>query len=326
VETRPEDFGHCLSRSVMLPQRKAVFVPMPKAGCTSILWMLAEIAGIGSLKVHQSLTPQVTQSMTIHDITLWPDKLRWSSLSDADRERIANDDEWLRFTIVRDPARRLFSAWQSKLLMREPMYLRRYGAASWFPRVPTSASDIVEDFRAFVLSLADPDDTFPVDVHWARQHDVLADAPHLNHIGRVENLDATLRRMRGQLGNVVLKARRRHENRTLLDYTPGLYDAETAAVVNDYFAADLTAFGYPEVPGDEVARLGTWRVDVKPVLPAIAELVERHERLGELVDRAQRLRRRTWELEHERRDLREQLVRYYEPSEADRGETEVETR
>lgn len=296
--------SHARARSMVLPKRRVVFVPMPKAGCTSILWTLGQLGGVSPDHLGTSLTSQVSQVMTIHDVSLWPERLRWAALSDEERAAINADDSWLRFTVVRDPARRLFSAWQSKLLMREPQYVRRYADADWFPRIPRWPAEIIEDFRRFVLSLAEPDDAFPVDVHWAPQSDVLVDAPHLNHVGHTEQMDLTLRRLRNHVGPAVDKVKRRRENRTLLGYSPGLYDEETAAVVNTFYAADFEAFGYQPVDGDQVGRLATWRGDVKPVLPALAELVERHERIGVLTERTKRLRQRTWELGAELRELR----------------------
>lgn len=292
--------SHARARSVMLPNRKVVFVPMPKAGCTSILWTLGQLGRISTDYLGTSLTPQISQVMTIHDINLWPNRLRWSELSDEERAEIEADDSWLRFTIVRDPARRLFSAWQSKLLMREPQYVKRYGDADWFPRIPRWPAEIIEDFRRFVLSLAEPDEAFPVDVHWAPQTEVLDGAPNLNHVGRTEQMDLTLRRLRNHIGPAVDEVKRRRENRTLLGYSPGLYDEEMAAVVNKLYAADFEAYGYQPIDGDQVGRLATWRGDVKPVLPALAELVERHERLGVLVARTRKLRQ-------EKRDLRDEL-------------------
>lgn len=296
--------SHAQARSMLLPKRKVVFVPMPKAGCTSILWSLGQLGGISPDYMGNSLTPQISQVMLIHDVGLWPKRLRWSELGDDERAEIEADDSWLRFTVVRDPARRLFSAWQSKLLMREPQYVKRYAEADWFPRIPRWPAEIVEDFRRFVLSLAEPDDAFPVDVHWAPQSEILADAPNLNHVGHTEQMDLTLRRLRNHVGPALDKVPRRRENRTLLGYSPGLYDEATAAVVNKLYAADFEAYGYPLVDGDQVGRLATWRGDVKPMLPALAELVERHERLGVLVARTKQLRQENRALVNELNELK----------------------
>ena len=56
---------------------------------------------------------------------------------------------WFVFAVVRHPTARLFSAWQSKLLLREPWWVDQYGERPWFPRVPSTATSCVEDLSRF---------------------------------------------------------------------------------------------------------------------------------------------------------------------------------
>ncbi len=39
--------AHVRSHTVVLPQQRVLFLPMPKAACTSVLWTLAELVGMG---------------------------------------------------------------------------------------------------------------------------------------------------------------------------------------------------------------------------------------------------------------------------------------
>ena len=92
--------------------------------------------------------------------------------------------------ITRDPVSRLWSAWQSKLLLHEPGIGRRFQQEAWYPGVPVSAEEIVNAFRAFVRELAS--DKPPYDAHWLPQALTFDQAPPLNHIGRLESLQDTL--------------------------------------------------------------------------------------------------------------------------------------
>jgi hypothetical protein len=103
---------------------------MPKAGCTSLLWLLADLAGIPAETFAQSALPEVSPALTVHDMSLWGEGFRLSDYADAERERILTDDGWFRFTLVRHPAPRLWSAWQSKLLLREPRFVVAY-STTW---------------------------------------------------------------------------------------------------------------------------------------------------------------------------------------------------
>ena len=46
------------------------------------------------------------------------------------------EEGWLRFSVVRDPAPRLWSAWQSKLLLREPRFLDGFRREALVPADP----------------------------------------------------------------------------------------------------------------------------------------------------------------------------------------------
>ncbi|MGA9345650.1 MAG: hypothetical protein WBV37_11160, partial [Nocardioidaceae bacterium] len=46
---------HVEFRTIVLPNRKIVFVPMLKAGCTSLLWMLARVAGLKARRFERSV-------------------------------------------------------------------------------------------------------------------------------------------------------------------------------------------------------------------------------------------------------------------------------
>ena len=127
---------HVLERTVVLPEHKVLYLPVPKAGCTTVLWVLAELAGVAPETFERSALPEVSAALTVHDTALWPPELRLSSYEGEERERLLGEDGWLRFSLVRDPATRLWSAWQSKLLLREPRFVDAFGEAAWFPRVP----------------------------------------------------------------------------------------------------------------------------------------------------------------------------------------------
>ena len=172
---------HVLERTVVLPRHRVLSLPTPKAACTNVLWTLAGLAGLPPDRFDRSPLPEVSPALTVHDMNLWPDELRLIRYEAAERERLLREDGWLRFSLVRDPAPRLWSGWQSKLLLREPRFADDFGDAPWFPRVPWAAREIVDDFRAFVAALGGGEGE---DVHWAVQHDLVAQLP-LDHVGRV---------------------------------------------------------------------------------------------------------------------------------------------
>lgn len=274
---------HLLTRTIVLPQLRLLFLPVPKTGCTSLMWLLAELAGLPADRFAGSLRAEVSPALTVHDMSVWGPAYRLGTLPDAERDRALHEDGWLRFTLVRDPAARLWSAWQSKLLLREPRFVASYGGQPWFPRVPRDPADVVADFRRFVAALGADSVT---DVHWSVQCE-LTDALPLNHVGRTESIGETLSVLADHLPGSAVPRELPTENRAPLPMPSHAYDAQAAERVNDVYRQDFARFGYPQVEAG--AEDPTWADRVTPLLPALRIVVSRHERIGELQHGAQTL-------------------------------------
>lgn len=264
--------AHVRSHTVVLPRQRVLFLPVPKAACTSVLWALAELAGLSKDDFAGSTLPEPSAALTVHDMNAWPSDHRF-----AEYDGDVLGEGWLRFAVVRDPWRRLWSAWSSKLLLREPRFVSDYGAEPWFPRLPESADALIEDFRRFVAADAE-------DVHWAVQHDLTEQLP-LTHIGRAEQLADTLALLYDHAGTEPPPAARR--NASPLPLPPHAYDDETAAIVRRRFAADFEAFGYEDRPPAGGSRT-EWEAAAESVIPQLRGTIDQHERIAQLHALAQR--------------------------------------
>jgi hypothetical protein len=270
-------FDHVLRRTVVLPEHRVLFLPVPKAGCTTILHILADLAGLSADAFESSATAEVTASTAVHDMTRWGEAHSLGSLEPDERAAILAARDWFRFTVVRDPGPRLWSAWQSKLLLREPRFVELFGDRAWFPHIPEHADDLVEDFRRFVAALGEPDAR---DAHWCVQSD-LVDLLPLNHVGRTEAMAETIAALKAHVGRLGLADRVDAANRALISSPPGLYDATAAKAVARHYGADYEAFGYTAPKASRASRAG-WTAGVEVLLPAIRSLIERHDRIGQL--------------------------------------------
>jgi hypothetical protein len=74
--------------------------------------------------------------MTIHRRDLWRHTPMLHVLPDEELAAISPDDEWFVFAVVRHPSARVWAAWQSKFLLREPRWIDEFAGAPWLPRVP----------------------------------------------------------------------------------------------------------------------------------------------------------------------------------------------
>jgi hypothetical protein len=289
---------HLEMGTVVLPELRVLYVPVPKAGWTSLLWLLAGPAGLAPEDFARSVKPEVTPAMAVHDMKVWHARgYVLAALDPQARAEALTGEGWFRFTVVRDPAARLWSAWQSKVLLREPYYRERFGDQPWFPRVPESPADVVEDFRAFVAAVsarAWADDV--TDKHWAPQH-LLVERLPVDHVGHVTRLDETVDALRAHLGGRAdALGSLTRDNRALLPYDPCVYGAAGTDTLGSLFAEDYARFGYaptgdaetaapdrtdPSAPGDPgpAGARAAWEARVADRLDVVREVAARHERL-----------------------------------------------
>jgi hypothetical protein len=285
---------HADKRTLIFPDARVFFVPVPKAGCTSVMWSLARMAGLDEEQFYGSLYREVSRSLTIHDVSVWPDEFLFSHQPDPIKDEILSSSDWFRFTTVRDPLRRLWSAWQSKILLNEPQFMEKFGSEAWLPRSVDSAEDILNAFREFLDAVKANRDLIRADVHWAPQVDLTGlGRVSYTHIGRFEKIGETLQRLREHLRSVEgpeLPDLPR-TNVSALPYVDGLFKAEDVEVLKDVYADDLREFGYQLPPSEVLAQPSppSWIDAVDATIPALEDLRHRNERVGDL-HRAWRIR------------------------------------
>lgn len=302
-----------LERGIVIEELRLVYIPVPKAACTSLRWLLADLIGLSPESFEDPAKFRATQGQTIQNINKWPPEYIAQRADPGWLEEVAGAEDWLRFSVVRDPARRLWSAWQSKLLLRQPGFVHAFGGEPWFPGIPSAADKVLESYERFVAALdRKEEDRRPSDPHWRLQTDLLGNAaPALNHIGRVEALGDTL----GLLGEHVAPFGKelppmRRENVTPLPYPEGLLGEETVRVIREHYAPDYRAFGYPEPeagpPSEEAAR--RWKERVGLLLDSVRVLISHNERLTTLDESFQEARRQAAKARKTNQRLRRELA------------------
>jgi hypothetical protein len=300
-----------LQRGIIVEELRLAYVPVPKAACTSLRWLMADLIGLPAESFENPAKFRATQGQTIQNVHDWPSQYVVQRADSGWLAEVVEDDSWFRFSVVRDPARRLWSAWQSKLLLRQPEFVNKFGDEPWFPGVPSSPEEVIENYEPFVLALDNEDEEQrPYNSHWGLQTGVLGDAlPALNHVGRVEAIGDTL----GLLGEHVAQfglelPPMRRENVTPLPYPDGLLSEETVRIIREYYAPDYRAFGYaePEVgpPSGEAAR--RWKERTGILLDSVRVLISRNERLATLNDSMQEARRQTAKTRKDNERLRQE--------------------
>jgi len=275
----------------VLPQYKAAYVAVSKAACTSLKWLVAGLNGERPEQFHRSISKMITRDMCIHQRSLWERTPTLASLSDAQLAEVHPDNGWFVFTVVRHPSARLFSAWQSKFLLREPRWVEILGDREWFPRVPASTEDVVEDFRRFaVATAADPHGRVMRDRHFMAQHPEAAigrmpytrvyDTPEIPQL--LADFGAHLRAHGYDGPDLAL----RRSNETPLQPVAAVFSDEVRAAIRTLYAEDFEHLGHADVVPPKLHPDATWPA---AVFDEIGRIVERHERIGDLSARAKAL-------------------------------------
>jgi hypothetical protein len=276
---------------------KVVYVAVNKAACTSLKWLVADLQGENGRRFYRSLSREISRPMTVHRRPMWQQTPMLHDLSDEELGSISPDQDWFIFAVTRHPSERLWSAWQSKLLLREPSWAEKYGDASWFPRIPARTEDVVEDFQRFVRSIdEDPGQLIMRNRHLKPQSYLLTpDRTPYTEIYDTQELPRLLEdltaHLRGQGWSGSLELTR--SNETPLRPLPSMFSPEVKAAIGRIYGEDFERFGYAKVEPDTFETANEYS---ELAIREIGRLVERSERIGDLALRAQRQKRELSEL------------------------------
>jgi len=217
----------------VVPAARIVFVPTPKSACTTILWALAGPDDAPATRARRSVSRQQTRDLTIHD-PLVHGLRSLRSLPAPERAAILADPEWVRFCVVRDPYQRLISGWVDRVLL---------GRSA--DRLGPVGDDAGAMFREFVADLLDVHADLLDDVHFAPQARVLAPDtfPYTDVVESAGLADFFRTLQASDPARAGLQLARRNDG---IGFDAGrMYDAATAAVVEQIFVDDFTTFGFP---------------------------------------------------------------------------------
>lgn len=288
-----------IQRTFVLPERKMLYVSAPKNACTSLKWLVAEVAGEDLSAIRPGRTPLTTATQAIHRRRLLRRTPTLAELPPEVRKTIDPDEGWFVFGVLRDPRSRLFSAWADKLLMRDP-WLRAHRNEPWYPAVPESVDDIVEGFAKFVAAIeANPDLPVLADTHFNSQTRLMApDVIPFSRLYDVSEVSGRLvpdlvthLRAHGWNGDLHV----RQSNETVLRANARVLGADVRAAIERIYADDFARFGDRWDPS-VVENAAQWPADV---LGAVLVRIELNERIGNLLADLRRTEKRAREAEAE---------------------------
>jgi uncharacterized coiled-coil protein SlyX len=273
-------FDYIRYNSYRSERYKLLYVATPKVACTSLKWWFATLEG--HAQALRCITDSVESDpdLVIHDSfhRVAPDVtgLKPEALVEA-----LVSASYFRFAVVRNPYKRVFSAWQSKLLLREPCQIGPYLEYDFFHHPIECAEDIAAAFEGFLEHLAANEASSYWDVHWTPQATLLRpDLIDYSKLVKIENAKELGHALAERLGGHIPDPFSNHRtNESLIPYLPELLTARSSELIGTLYGKDFETFGYGKQPPDARETYAAGQFDL--AFKAIALIRGRHQRLGE---------------------------------------------
>ncbi|KAA0083030.1 glycoside hydrolase family 99-like domain-containing protein [Trinickia soli] len=258
---------------------KLVYVATPKVACTSLKWWFATIVGYADALRGIVDSAESDPDLVVHEshkVAPGVTGLDESNLLDA-----LTSDSYFRFAVVRNPYKRIFSAWQSKLLLREPLQASRYTQFGFFNLPVTEESDIAPAFEAFLEHLIQEEAPSFWDQHWTPQAGLLRpDIIKYSKIARIEESESLVLSLGAWLGDAASNPfRQRRANESLIPYKRAFLTERSAHLIRALYAVDFESFGYDDRPPEGNESFSREMTGV--ALKAVQLVRARHTQLGE---------------------------------------------
>lgn len=274
-------FKYLLDSGYRSDRYKIFYVSTPKVACTSLKWWFASLEG--KVQALRSLTDSAESDpdLIIHGNNFHSLAPEVTGLGpDALGDTLSSDD-FFKFAIVRNPYKRLFSAWQSKLLLQEPLQVAPYKSYDFFHHSLRDANDLALAFEGFLEHLANNEAPHYWDLHWTPQVNLLRpDLIEYSKIFKIEQSQELGQALTEWVGNYIPSPfAGRRANESLIPYLPEFVTPRSAELIRLLYAQDFQVFDYDQEPP---AAKDTFSAEQLAVaFKAIRTIRARHQRLGE---------------------------------------------
>ncbi|MEB0224704.1 sulfotransferase family 2 domain-containing protein [Pseudomonas sp. 10S4] len=261
-------------------KNKLFYVATPKVACTSLKWWISELEGVAEAVRELKTSTESDPELVVHD-SLW---YVAPQLFVSTQERLdqIKTEGYLTFAVVRNPYKRIFSAWQSKVLLCEPLQMERYKGQEFVSCDISSISDVATSFEQFVEFLYAHEAPQYQDSHWTPQYDLLRpDLFSYTIVSKIEDTKKLNAALSAHLGDAYINPfTTTRANESLIPYLPEFINARSKEIIDQLYARDFELFGYStELPP---AKETFSQEQLSSVLKGIELLRGRHQRIAEM--------------------------------------------
>lgn len=284
MESNSEFYEHLLRWSYFSPRYNLHYVSVPKAACTTIKWWFAELVGLSREALETARSLESDTELVIHDAFPQVAPRGITSFTKEELDPIIASENAFRFAVVRNPFKRVFSGWQSKLLLREPLQIARYREMDWFHHPIGSRGETAEAFEQFLEHLVKCETPDFWDPHWTLQtRMVRADLVRYDLVAQLEDASKLQDALKTRLGSDYKPLfADGHANESLLPFVPEFFTDRSVEIIRELYREDFETFGYPmELP---TTRTEFSEAEFRVAAKAIGMLRRRNNRFGMMRD------------------------------------------
>ncbi|MFI3196419.1 MAG: sulfotransferase family 2 domain-containing protein [Methylococcaceae bacterium] len=220
-----------------------IFMETPKAACSSLKWILAELEERKITSKHQG--HETAASMVIHDRSSHNIK-NLIQVEESTRNQLLTDNNIVRFCVVRNPYARIVSAWADKIRQQEPNFKSVWiNVANHFGTDPNECPSFPQ-FVQWIVEKQQPNRCNP---HWRSMvYLLLPELFNYTHIIHTENIELELQAVFDKISpemNASNLLEKHRINESLPVNWKDFYDEETAKRVALFYKEDFEYYDYP---------------------------------------------------------------------------------
>ena len=260
-------------------RHKLLYVATPKVACTTLKWWFAALEGYAGKLRRLTECSESDQDLIVHESHRVAKDVNGLPL--ADLAEALESESFFRFALVRNPYKRIFSAWQSKLLLQEPIQSIPYVGCNFFHYPIKTSADIQIAFQLFLEHLLANEAPSYWDHHWRPQTDLLRpDLINYTKIYKIEDAKAVNLDLLAWLGPYVPPPfQGQSSNVSLIPYRSHFLTERSEELIRALYAKDFDQFGYDRQPPAAHEAVPSSQLEI--ALQAVELIRGRHQMLSE---------------------------------------------
>jgi hypothetical protein len=237
--------GNFFNNGLLSLKFKIFCLSVPKVACTNMRWWFADLANVSAEVKKNNPKLESSSELMIHEFfsSISPESV---NLDFYQVLPIISESNFFSFGLVRNPYSRIFSAWQSKILLQEPLQIILFKEKSFLNLPIENISDIKFAFESFLEEILLEKNISNYDPHWAPQSLLLRpDLIQYKIISKIEDTQDLELFLKNHLAaSFVNPFLNKSYNKSIIPYSHKFISNRAAEIINLIYEEDFSLFGY----------------------------------------------------------------------------------